>query len=358
MIFENLNVKRIIMHEVYKRGVDRQPVSPLFGSSCENLDVQPLAFFQTRITEAMSSDIKGMKLEIRKTGPDSFISHCLEILDCGNEAEFIQSSKSFATLLTDAQTAISHLGGMLVVFDGTIGDENLPFVATIKAEMQSGFRRSDLDGKSKVEFLDKIFLTPATRLYKIGMMVAENKEAPDFSGWSSFVFDSNITKSNRDGAANYFYERYLGCVIPSDGARETVKFFDTSKAFIKTAPIDASRKRDLIDSLHVFVRDENSVTFTSKDFSNRYMPDELKQGYDDFLERKKVSNLAIARDISMMGNRLARRRYSFGNEITLTASPEAMRDKVQIETRTENQGTPDEAITTLVTIKGQMTNTE
>ena len=68
-------------------------------------------------------------------------------------------------------------GGMLIVFDGTVGAGNHAFLGTIKAETQSGFRRHE-DEKKRIitEFLNNVFLTPATRLFKIAMFVVEDRK--------------------------------------------------------------------------------------------------------------------------------------------------------------------------------------
>ncbi len=106
---------------------------------------------------------------------------------------------------------------MLIVFDGTVGATAQPFVGVIKAETQAGFRRSKDGAKAVVEFLQNIFLTPATRLYKIGLMLFEDtiKAKPD--GRRAFVFDSNISVSNREAAAAYFYEGFLAALCPAMG---------------------------------------------------------------------------------------------------------------------------------------------
>jgi hypothetical protein len=86
-----------------------------------------------------------------------------------------------------------------------------------------------------------------------------------------------------------------------------------------------------MDSLFVFVRDERAKTFTASQFSNSYLPRELQDTFTNFLDQRKFTTNAVVRDISQMGNRLRRRRLKFGSDIELSASPEALKNKVTIE---------------------------
>jgi hypothetical protein len=66
------------------------------------------------------------------------------------------------------------------------------------------------------------------------------KAAPD--GRRAFVFDSNISPSDREAAAAYFYEGFLGCAFPSDGPYETAKFFDLTREFVRKSELDPEKK--------------------------------------------------------------------------------------------------------------------
>ncbi|HEX3671541.1 MAG TPA: hypothetical protein VHT92_07560, partial [Candidatus Cybelea sp.] len=121
------------------------------------------------------------------------------------------------------------------------------------------------------------------------------------------------------------------------------------------ADLDGDKKRDLVDSLYVFVRDDNTPTFTASEFAERYMPPDLRDDYTAFLARKHFTPNAVVRDISEMGTRLQRRRFRFGADIELSASPEALKQKVTIESI---NGPPVDGTTpkwTSITIRQAMT---
>lgn len=351
MLFENLKVGRVVVHEVFRRNDDKSIQPPACSSQLENLSPEALGAFRLRMTDALSGQSQSLQMRIAKYGAGSFLELAEGLVDADEEA-FVSGSKDLATKLAEAQMARRIPGGMVIVFDGTVGSPAVPFMGVIKAETQAGFRRQS-GANAVVEFLQNIFLTPATRLYKIGIMLFDDATGSKPDGRRAFVFDSNISASNREAAAAYFYEGLLGCALPSDGAYETARFFDLTKEYVRKSALDPEKKRDMVDSLYVFVRDEQDPTFTADQFSSRYLPPNMQDPFSAFLETRKFTRSAVVRDTSQMANRLRRRRLKFGGDIELSASPEALKNKVQIDPIPAEQG--DQEGWTRITIRERMT---
>ena len=330
MLFENLKVSRIAVHEFFQRNGDKSIRPPVFAEALESLSSEAIGAFRLRMTDALSGQSQSLQMRVARHDSGSFLALAESLLDSSDQ-DFLAGSKEITIKLAEAQMARRIPGGMLIVFDGTVGAPAIPFIGVIKAETQAGFRRSKDGAKAVVEFLQNIFLTPATRLYKIGIMLFDDTTKPKPDGRRAFVFDSNISASNREAAAAYFYEGFLGCALPSDGPYETVRFFDLTKEFVRKSGLEPEKKRDIIDSLYVFVRDEQDPTFTADQFGSRYLPPEMQDPYADFLNARKFTPNAVVRDTSQMGVRLRRRRLKFGTDIELSASPEALKNRVQIE---------------------------
>lgn len=330
MLFENLKVNRIVVHEVFRRNDDKSIRAPVFSSALEVLSPEAMGAFRLRMTDALSGQSQSLQMRIARHGAGSFLETAESLVD-SDDLTFVAGSQAITSKLADAQMARRIPGGMLIVFDGSVGSPAVPFVGVIKAETQAGFRRSQAGSTAVVEFLQNIFLTPATRLYKIGMMLFDDTSKAKADGRRAFVFDSNISVSNREAAAAYFYEGFLGCALPSDGPYETAKFFDLAKEFVKKSDLPPEKKRDVVDSLYVFVRDEQDPTFTAGQFSSRFLPPDMQDPFAEFLTGRKFTPNAVVRDTSQMGNRLRRRRLKFGGDIELSASPEALRNKVKID---------------------------
>ena len=354
MLFENLKVLRVAVHEIFQRNEDRSIRTPAFADDLEALSGEAMGAFRMRMTEALTGQSQSIQMRIAKHGAGSFME-VAERLVGSIDQDFLAGSEEIATKLSEVQLARRIPGGMVVIFDGTVGAHAVPFVGVIKAETQAGFRRSKDGAKAVVEFLNNIFLTPATRLYKIGVMLFEDVTQVKPDGRRAFVFDSNISASNREAAAAYFYDGFLGCVLPSDGPYETARFFDLAKDFIRRSDLEPEKKRDVIDSLYVFVRDEQAPTFTADEFGSRYLPPEMQDPFAGFLETKKFTQTAVIRDTSQMGTRLRRRRLKFGGDIELSASPEALKTKVKIETVPADDASAPGDQWTRVTIRERLT---
>lgn len=356
LLIENLQVGRIVMHEIFRRGEDRQKVPPSYGTELERLSDLAIGQFRARITDALSARSKSMEMRIVRQGQGSVVEAAGGLL-ASQDDEFLQRSKEIADLLAEAQMARSYPGGMVLVFDGTFGAPEQKFLGIIKAETQSGFRRSKSAEAMVTEFLENIFLTPATRLFKVAFLVQPDAVQADAS-WRALVFDSNITASHREGAAQYFYEAFLGCTFPENGKYETVKFYDLTREFVRQAQISPEAKRDLGDALYTFVKTEQSPTFTAQEFSESYLPLELRDPFSRFLNAKQFPDRAVVRDTSDMGARLRRRRFKFGADIELMASPQALQEG----TATINEGPATvfggdgEEVWTQITIKRPMTD--
>lgn len=328
MLFENLRVRRVVVHEVFQRSADRTARAPAVGDALEALSAEAMGAFQLRLTDALAAQNQSLQMRIVKHDRGSFLDVASTLMS-STDREFPGTSQALAEKLTDAQDARRIPGGMLVVFDGTVGAPAAPFVGVIKAETQPGFRRSQAAERTIIEFLQDVFLTPATRLYKVGMMVRHDADATRPEGWEAFVFDSNISASNREAAAGYFYGRFLGCALPSSGPYETAKFFDLTKEFVRRSALEPEAKRDAIDGLYSFVR-EQEPTFTAGAFAERHLPPEVRDPYDAYMRSKQFTPNAVVRDVSQMGTRLRRRRLKFGADVELSASPDVLASKVQI----------------------------
>jgi len=352
MLFENLNVGRLVVHEVFQRNTDRSIRPPALGDALETLSAEALGAFRIRMTDALAGQTQSLQMRISQYGAGSLLDLAESLINTP-DVGFLAGSRDIAVKLANAQLARSIPGGVLIVFDGSIGAPAVPFIGIIKAETQAGFRRSKDGGRDVVEFLQNIFLTPATRLYKIGIILFDDTTRTRPDGRRAFVFDSNIKVSNREAAAAYFYDGFLGCALPSDGPYETARFFDLTKDFVSRSDLAPEMKRDVIDSLYVFVRNDQDLTFTADQFGSRYLPPAMQDPYASFLESKKFTPNAVVRDTSQMGSRLRRRRLKFGGDIELSASPEALKDKVKIDAIPAEDG--QDNMWTRITIRERLT---
>jgi hypothetical protein len=343
MLVENLNVTRVILHEVHQRKDSPNIIEPTYGKALENLSAKAMSHFSMRITDALSAQSRSMEMVVFKTS-DSDVIGSVRRMSVGDVPVFIGESQKIAHALADAQRSRAIPGGMVLVFDGTVGANDRPFVGIIKAELQSGFRRQTTAEKVVTEFLDAIFLTPATRLYKLGIYVSDDRIPDAETKWSCHVFDSNITATRREDAAHYFYSGFLGCQFPENGRYETPKFFDLTKEYLKQSPVDADLKRDISDALYTYIKVDQSPTFTTQNFAESFLPIELRDSYNSFMQSKKFpTDRAVHKDVTDMGSRLRRRKFRFGGDADFSATPEALRSGTVVISKLEPSELVDSA---------------
>ncbi|MBN9603405.1 MAG: nucleoid-associated protein [Afipia felis] len=334
MILENMSVKRIILHEVFQRKDDRLPVTPRYGGHLIQLPTDAMDDFKTRIIEAMGNNSKSMQMTIAD-GASGSVPEIASRLVKANDAQFIQISQAIADQLTAKQIARTLPGGIVVVFSGTVGSPARPFLGIIKAETQSGFLREVKKGGIDASYLRDLFLTPAAKLYKIGMFIhvdpnADPKKFPE--GWLSFVYDSHMTSANRDGAAQYFYEAFLGCIIPQNSSFLTKAFFDHTRDFIKAMNVPPEKRADLLTGLYTYLKVDNTPTLSVDSFAKNYLPKEAADDFQIFMTQRKFPLTNIQKDIADLQSVLRLRKMVFSNSIKFTAPPEAFKDMVSVET--------------------------
>lgn len=346
MPFQNLTINRIVMHEVFKRNEDRTPRPPKYGEHLIELDVDAKGVLQQRITNALGQSTHGVEMTVTESNDESAWKLGKRIVESqGNNLEFITASQALAAKLTVAQTSKGYPGGIVIAIDGTAGNPAKPFMCIIKAEPHGGFtKRESEDGVLMLEYLKDLILTPQAKLYKIGAFVkfdahaATNQEPT--KGWKAFLFDDQIKKGDKLGAAQYFYESFLGLSFPSNSAFQTKEFHTLTKEFIRNANITPEKKNDLLNALTTYLKADQTATVQVGAFSETYLhTPELKDAYTSYMEQKNFPQQAIIKDLSEVASALAQRKLLFSHNIKLTAPADQFEDYVRIEAI---DGDPDE----------------
>jgi hypothetical protein len=250
------------------------------------------------------------------------------------ELIFIEQSKQTANLLADAQKFRTIPGGILVVFAGSAGVPARRLIGVIKAEVHNGFTRENADGAMTLRFLQNLLLTAQTKLYKIGVFIEELPEALGEHGgrWCSYIYDEQLTISNRDGAAQYFYEGFLGCKFLESSARNTKKFHDLTKTFIRGMDIPETEKIVLTNALVTYLKADQSPTVSTLAFGESYFEEgPIRDAYARHMRDANFPVVAVAKDLSDVNSALRLRKLIFRNHVRLTAPAEGFDDLVTIE---------------------------
>lgn len=345
MPLENLTIRRVCLHEVHKRSDDGNVRTPTYSNDLLALNNRGLAAFQSRVHSAFKRDAKCMEMALRLTDAASIAGRGAAIVDADDVA-FVEQSRSFADLLAEAQVSRQIPGGLTVVFDGTVGYPERNFFSVMKAELHEGFMKQN---NMQATFVESLFLSPKTKLYKIGFFVGGEVGSPiRIEDWKPTVYDYQLTGAHRDGAAAYFHSAYLGLDVPKNSAQQVKKFFETTKTYIKSAQISQADKVDLYNSLYSYLKTDQAPTVQVGHFADTYLPPALRGTYVDHMRRERVPDAAIAKDLSEVGGSLRIRRLRFPSKIMLSGPPEAIKELVNVEAF----DAPDGERWTRLTIRG------
>jgi hypothetical protein len=354
---ENMVVSRLLVHEIFQRRDDKSIVSPRYGGHLITLDAAAMDVFRKRVVDAMGNASKSMEMAIIDAGDGSALKGADEVLGV-SDADFVTVSQRFPDKLTSVQARRDLPGGILVVFQGTVGPQSHPFVGLIKAETHSGFQREVKTTGIDVTFLQNLFLTPEAKLYKIGMFVRTKAGAKLPTGWLAHVYDSHMTTANREGAAVYFYELFLGCAFPADAAFMTKAFFEHTRQFIRELDVTPEKRGDLLTGLFTYLKVDNAPTIELNTFAETYLPKAARDNYRDYMTANKLPLTAIPKDIAEIEGKLKMRKLVFSRNIRLTAPPEAFKDMIDIETIEGTGRGKERPQWTRITIRDQIRDQE
>lgn len=337
MSFENLSINRLIIHEIYTRGVDRAPIEPNYGHQLLEIPPDARDALQSRITNALGKSSHGVEMSIRDSGENSAWCKAKEIIESqGSDIRFVSLSQAIASKLAMAQSSRTIPGGIVVVIEGTCGNPAKSLMCVIKAEPHGGFTKRQEEGSLTLEYIKELILTPQAKLYKIGAFLrfdqaASTAQQPT-NGWRAFIFDELITQGNKLSAAQYFYETFLGLEFPSNSAFQTKQFHALTKDFIRNANIDSEKKIDLLNALTTYLKTDQAATIQVGVFSQNYLGDAaLQDAYTAYMVQKQFPATAIHKDLSEVQRQLRFRKLTFGHDIKLTAPADQFENYVRIE---------------------------
>jgi len=345
-VFQNLSINRIIIHEVYKRNTDKTIKEPNYGQQLIQLDDDAKAALQIRVTEALGTSTHGIEMTIENSSDESLWHLASQIVETtGDDAAFINLSQLVTAELAKSQKSRGIPGGILVVIEGTCGHPARKLMCVIKAEPHAGFIKRQEQGQLFLEYLKDLILTPQSKLYKIGAFIQADlaavatPEQPS-AQWKGYLFDDLATKGNREGAAQYFYETFLGLGFPTNSASLTKEFHKLTKDFIKGANIDEEKRSDLLNALTTYLKVDTNTTVQVGAFSDSFISDDnLKDAYKEYMVQNEFTLNAVHKDLTEVASELKQRKIVFGHNIKLIAPPKEFADYVSM---TVIDGTPTE----------------
>ncbi|WP_289128278.1 nucleoid-associated protein [uncultured Clostridium sp.] len=335
MDFSNVKIQRIVIHEIFKLGENKEVIPPRYANKLSNLDISGKNVLQERIVSAIGSDSRSIEMEIVECNEESCVSIVNDLINVGDD-EFIEVSKRIALKLANTQNNRKIPGGIVVIVQGTCGGQvSKKFVAIIKAELHSGFTRDD---SIALQFISELLLTPQQKLYKIAAFIEDDTDTRKRLNerFSLTVYDNNMKKAETKELATYFYATFLGSEFKKNSKYITSNFYDYTKRFINGLDISDEEKIDLNSSLRTYVKSEINTTISVDEFASEYLSEDFRDEYKSKMEELNIPLTTISKDTTYLKNKLRERRIKFTNDFTLVGPEDKFSDSIKVIEPDEN----------------------
>lgn len=350
--FPNLSIKRAIMHTIEAKLPSQDNASVNYESELVNLTEEVIGIIKQRLVDAAGKNSKAFELEISNTNSDSFFDLVSDLKEKPNN-EFITISRNIADLLAENQKRTIIPGGYLVIIDAEDSETGLARYIIIKAEPHQALRLRNQNGRSQIELLRKVFLSPSQKLYKIGI-IYEKSAQHDLSPsqrYGCFLYDDQFRADSHP--AEYFYKDFLGFSVDSNAKIQCKRFYDKTEMFIKENISDLGARKELINALRTNFTVNNDSLITPFNFSQSYIPESKRDLYISQVVNELPSS--FVKDSVLLDFTLRRRKIDFPKNINIVGPEELFDQRVEIinSEDTLNELNFDHPEYTIMKIKGK-----
>lgn len=315
--FNVLVIKRVIMHRILGKSMQapmRQHVEVDVINQLVNLTDNIKNLIRKRLTESCGRQGKAFELRIDKDEVGScfdFVKDMHSML----EDDFIQTSEDIATLLANAQDLKGSVpGGYFLLIDAHIERNNTeyPIYVIMKAEKQEALSAVN----NGVEALENVFLSPAQKMYKVGIFEQTSFAQPlSKTCFNAYLFDSQFNDGT--ALAEYFYKDFLGLTINGNGQVQTKMFYDKFSAVVdseyKNQPELRNQCRDLLRA----EMNNQQGNVDPRQVINTIVPPNKRDIFISKVGNKFPNN--FVKDTNLIRSKIENQSYFFSNSIRLSA---------------------------------------
>lgn len=332
--FNSLHVNRFIVHTIIQKQPGQDSASVYASNQALTIDSRALSIIRNRLIDAAGRDSKAFEMEIENSAEDSFFDIAKNLSQLTDE-EFVEDSSLIARLLAISQKKENIPGGYLLIMD-CLDEETSFFVSiVIKAEPHEALRLSDIDGHNQLDVIERVFLSPSQKFYKIGIVyLRDDSDEIDFNQkYGAILFDDQFRPDGRP--AEYFYRQFLGFTDSGNNKIQSKRFYDKTELFIQKEVDDASERNLLLNALKGEFAVVQNSTISPRGFADRYFT--VENGLRDRYIADVCGELplSIGKDAVMIRNKLLRRQMGFPNKIKVVGPEELFDGSVEVIDSTE-----------------------
>jgi hypothetical protein len=352
---DRMTIKRVVVHTIPTRATTKIYVPPTGGNALVHPDVRVTEMVADRIVKSLGHHSHGIQADFTNLKPGSMFQRACAMLD-GSDADFLRLANEAAVVLTEVQITKAFPSSKLIAMSGTVTASSFPFVAFIKADMDTALTEEEQSGQNVLALMNNLFLTTSSSLYKIGFITRTVAGPGKKDGQyvkdqhSIHIFDHLMTGSESRKPAFYFHGEFLGSDVATSDRRLTQDFYEKTLKFIKEQGFSADKRIDLIESLRAELR-SNKQSVSVRDFAREHLIPTDGNRYETYMDKSKFPALAITKDTDYVKNKLRKRqKITFSTDVQISTPPDQVKALIKIT------GNDDE--TSTVVVQGVVTSNE
>ena len=317
-------VHRIIPKEELTEHATIEPTSNLISLSAEIREM-----IVKRINTALRNEYRTFALDIERTDADSFFGLAQGVSGLDDKG-FIDISQRLANNLARSQKSSSIPGGYFILLQATYGEEAKNALIAIKAEPHEALRHTiGDDGRSRLEMLKSVFLSPSQKLFKVGVLFEHEEIVGDEINdiYGCLVYDAQFRVEN--SPAEYFYKDFLGLTTHQNARIQSKRFYEKTQEFAQQldepefdlAAFDESLRRELATHEDLSI---SPATFAEQHFAQEEVRTEYMRQVGDFMPE------SFRKDSGLIYQQLSTRKIEFENRVKISGPADEFERAVEI----------------------------
>jgi len=346
-----LKINRLIVHRIIERTPSQPHATVVSESQIINLDPKAKDILFKRIISAAGKESNAFIMGIKETSNGTFFDYATK-LNKSNDTDFVNISIDIAELLAENQKKMGLSGAYLLVIDGYNDVTKKAITIVIKAELQEALKHSTVNNQSVIEVLEKVFLSPAQKLFKIGVIIENDidvlNDKIDVKNYTGLLFDSQFRADLTPAA--YFYKDFLGFSIDENDKIQTKRLYDKTDEFIKNNIENFTEKSQHLNYLKNYFLVDKDPLLQPSQFAKKLFND------TNILDKFTVDVVvdlpsSFSKDIILIKAKLEKRSMRFKNNITISGPEEKFNDSVIVVTNLSDLSQGDIESTTYTILK-------
>jgi hypothetical protein len=309
-----LRISAIVLHGI-KKSVREAAIEPELSEAETAISDQVRGFLQEQIASALKDGRQIVEVPEMSTVPGMVRAVWKK------DSTLLTASQTLARVLQTTQPAISP-EGLLMVADVTVDGARGFLLA--KLEHEKGTRavrekNDDGDLVYSMQFLDNLFFTEGSKVYKIGYFpLPDNVDDP----LEGLVVDKQAAGH---AVAHYFRETFLGCGWKERPELATERFMDTVQKWIDSREDPEKRTKYQLALITEMQSQRNSLSVAG--FVDQYIDVEDRDNFRRTVGQA-LPSATITKDVSLVQGRLANVRWDTRSGTVVIATPDAVEEGI------------------------------